>query len=117
MDIYRPTYSEAEVRDAVEHAHNVRSALRRLGLPYGGGNYRTLHRLIAHYGISTDRFDSYRDVGGPRQGLRVPLEDVLVEGSTYKRHDLKRRLYEEGLKERRCELCGQGRSGAGSPCH
>jgi hypothetical protein len=33
---------------------------------------------------------------------------VLVPQSTDHRGHLKRRLYEEGLKERRCELCGQG---------
>lgn len=30
-----------------------------------------------------------------------------MEGSSYARTSLKRRLYAEGLKERRCELCGQ----------
>jgi HNH endonuclease len=33
---------------------------------------------------------------------------VTVENSRYHRGHLKRRLYAEGLKERRCELCGQG---------
>jgi hypothetical protein len=32
---------------------------------------------------------------------------VLVAGSAYSRQSLKRRLFAEGLKERRCELCGQ----------
>lgn len=32
----------------------------------------------------------------------------MVRGSTYGRTNLKRRLFEEGLKERSCELCGQG---------
>jgi hypothetical protein len=31
----------------------------------------------------------------------------LVKDSTYSRTSLKTRLYEAGLKERRCELCGQ----------
>ncbi len=39
---------------------------------------------------------------------RIPLDAILVEGSTYSRSSLKRRLYEAGLKDRRCELCGQG---------
>jgi hypothetical protein len=43
----------------------------------------------------------------------VPLEQVLVEGSNYSRATLKRRLYEVGLKERRCELCGQGETWRG----
>jgi len=35
------------------------------------------------------------------------LEEILVVGSTYQRARLKQRLYEAGLKERACELCGQ----------
>ena len=38
----------------------------------------------------------------------IPREAVLVKGSSYKRASLKRRLYESGLRSRRCELCGQG---------
>jgi hypothetical protein len=37
----------------------------------------------------------------------TPLKEVLVENSSYSRANLKRRLYSEGIKERRCELCGQ----------
>lgn len=38
----------------------------------------------------------------------IPLEEILVEGSTYSRGMLKKRLYSTGVKARRCELCGQG---------
>ncbi len=44
-----------------------------------------------------------------------PLAEVLVRGSTYRRHTLKARLYAEGLKERACELCGQGEQWRGRP--
>jgi hypothetical protein len=37
-----------------------------------------------------------------------PLAELLVEGSTYPRGHLKRRLFAEGIKEPRCEVCGQG---------
>src|SRR3954451_3875077 len=47
-----------------------------------------------------------RRLAGRRR--RRPLEEVLVENSSYSRGSLKARLYAEGLKERRCELCGQG---------
>jgi hypothetical protein len=42
-----------------------------------------------------------------------PLEEILVDNSTYSRSNLKMRLYEEGLKEPRCELCGQGENWRG----
>jgi hypothetical protein len=39
---------------------------------------------------------------------------VLVVGSHYKRPTLKRRLYETGLKQPLCELCGSRRGVAGA---
>jgi transposase-like protein len=39
--------------------------------------------------------------------LRRPLSTILIEGSSFSRWHLKNRLFEEGVKERRCEMCGQ----------
>jgi hypothetical protein len=110
---YRPGYTEAEVRDAVENSRSVAAALRRLGLRSAGGNYRTLKKLIAFYGLSTEHFDPYWRLNGPKMHRRIPLHEVLVEGSTYNRAKLKERLYDEGLKARVCELCGQGETWRG----
>jgi hypothetical protein len=35
------------------------------------------------------------------------IDEVLVENSTYDRKSLKIRLYKSGLRDRKCELCGQ----------
>ena len=45
----------------------------------------------------------------------MPLSAVLVENSRYDRGKLKARLYAESLKERVCELCGQGELWNGRP--
>lgn len=37
----------------------------------------------------------------------MPLEEILRTGRPFSRGALKRRLYDEGYKERRCEECGQ----------
>ena len=106
---YRPTYTREEVEDAVANSRSLSGALRRLGLRPVGGNHRTLHRLIKHYGVATDHLDpnwARRRAGG--RAPKIDLKDILVVGSTYSRDKLKRRLYEAGLKERQCELCGQG---------
>lgn len=74
-------------------------ALRRLGMRAAGGNHVTL---------PTDHFDP---VFAQRRQLRrepTPWELILVEHSTYSRGSLKKRLYASGLKQRACELCGQG---------
>lgn len=91
---------------------SLAQALRRLGLRAAGGNFATLKKLIAHYGISTQHFDPNWSVSRP--GLRIPLADILVEGSLYDRRSLKRRLFDTGLKPRRCELCGQGETWRGA---
>lgn len=43
----------------------------------------------------------------------IPLDDVMVESSSYSRAKLKQRLYDTGLKVRSCELCGQGETWKG----
>lgn len=73
-----------------------------------GGNHVTLRKYIAVWGISTDHFDPEAariEALSRREGR--PLDELLVEGSTVSRGNLKRRLYRTGLKERVCELCGQ----------
>jgi ferredoxin len=96
------------VRDAVARSHSLSEALRTLGLRAAGSNFRTLKRLIERYAISTEHMDPNWVLRGPRPNRKIPLERIMVAGSSYGRDKLKRRLYEAGLKERRCELCGQG---------
>jgi hypothetical protein len=100
-------YTEQKVRDAVASSRSLSEALRKLGLRPAGGNHRTLRKLIARYGISTAHLDPNWALRYERPRRAMPLTEVLVEGSNYNRGRLKQRLYAEGLKQRRCELCGQ----------
>ena len=74
-----------------------------------GGNHRTIRRYAEEvWRIPIDHFDpAAARLAGLRRAA-TPLADVLVVASTYQRAALKERLFAEGLKERRCELCGQG---------
>lgn len=103
-----PGYTEIEVRLAVAQARSYSGALRALGLRPAGGNHATLKRMVVRYGISTAHFDPHTHLLRNLQGPAAPLSELLVEGSTYHRGNLKRRLFAEGLKTNRCELCGQG---------
>jgi hypothetical protein len=103
-----PTYSEEEARQAVARSKSYAETLRGMGMCASGGGTATLRKWIARWGISTAHFDPYAHQRGPRKGKRKPLAEVMVENSTYNRGHLKQRLYDEGLKQPRCELCGQG---------
>jgi hypothetical protein len=100
-------YTEQEAREAIRASRSWAEALRRLGYCPGGSNPAVLKRRAREWAISVDHFDPYAAARGPRKE-RIPLKQILVRGSPYHRAGLKRRLYEEGLKHRICELCGQG---------
>jgi hypothetical protein len=103
-----PSYTEGEARKAIAQSLSYAESLRRLGMCPSGGAAPILKRWAEIWGISTAHFDPD---AARRRGLRhapTPLEEILVEGSTYHRGHLKRRLFEAGIKQRRCELCGQG---------
>jgi hypothetical protein len=114
-----PRFSEQEARTAIAASLTFTEALRRLGMCWSGGNHRTLRKYAELWSIPTGHFDPDAArraalVAAQRQSS-VPLNQVLVAGSTYSRGALKRRLYEAGLKRRACELCGQGETWHGRP--
>lgn len=103
----RAPFPEAEARRAIDTSLCWRDALRKLGYRPAGHNPRTLQKYAALWGISTDHFDPHI---GRRRAARKrvpPLEEVLTKHSSYPRGRLKERLFNEGLKDRRCEICGQ----------
>jgi hypothetical protein len=101
-----PRYTETQARAAIAASLSWSEALRKLGMRPAGGNWKTLQRYAQDvWRISTDHFD--QNAGRRTRHRAQPLEEILVAGSTYNRGSLKRRLYAEGLKQRRCELCGQ----------
>ena len=103
-----PRYSEDEARNAIAAARSWAEALRRLGMCQTGGAQAILRKYAALWNIPTDHFDPYAAVRGSGVHRRRPLEEILVEHSSYSRNHLKERLYEAGLKEPVCELCGVG---------
>jgi hypothetical protein len=107
-----PHYTQDEAAAAVAQARSYSEALRLLGIRPAGGNHRTLKAAVARWQIPTGHFDPN---AGRRAGARqpVPLDQILVEHSSFSRSHLKERLYKAGLKQPRCELCGQGPSWRG----
>jgi transposase-like protein len=106
-----PRFTDRQLRAAIAAARSWAEALRLLGYRSAGGNWKTIQKHAARLRLSTDHFDAHAaSVAGLRRARfrAIPLEDVLVENSTYNRQNLKTRLLSNGLKDPRCELCGQG---------
>jgi hypothetical protein len=103
----RLRYTEDQARAAIAESRSYAEALRWLGMCSTDRNYVTLRKWAATWGIPTAHFDPDAARRKPLQRGPIPLDEVLVEGSTYSRGKLKERLYEAGLKQRACELCGR----------
>jgi hypothetical protein len=103
-----PPFTEPQLRNAIRLALCWRDVLRLVDLGLRGNNTRTVQKYARLWDISTEHFDVAEVKRRANRRRSRPLSDILVEHSSYSRGSLKRRLFEEGLKDRRCELCGQG---------
>lgn len=97
-------WERSNLEPIVKNSNSQRECLIKLGVRAAGGNFKQLLKYVELHGLDISHF---------KQEYRVPnkkieLKEVLVENSTYSRSHLKKRLYNEGLKERCCEMCGQG---------
>lgn len=91
----------------VNESNTFADVLRKLDIRTAGGNFKTLQKWIKYYDIDTKHF--CRDYSHLKKFTKIELDEILIENSNYKStSNLKERLYKEGLKERCCELCGQG---------
>lgn len=90
---------------ACKESYSIAQVLRTLGLIPAGGNYSTINRKIKELNIDTSHFTSQRWSKGKILGPRRPIEELLIFGRTQSDR-LRRRLISSGLKEHRCERCG-----------
>jgi hypothetical protein len=92
----------------INESYSQKEVLEKLGLRCAGGNFNTLRNYIKLYNLDTSHFIKCNNKILNFKN-KIPTEDILIENSNYKNRDnIKKRLYEEFLKERKCELCGQG---------
>lgn len=103
-------YLKENIEPLVLNSKNLTEILVKLNLCTKGNSRDTLKKYIEKYNLSTTHFETVTErnkINGKFK--RIPLTTILVENSQYKTTShLKNRLYDEGLKERKCELCGQG---------
>lgn len=100
-------YKEEVLSILIPQSTSYSDVVRKLGLKPNCGNRKTVKSYIQQYSMDISHFGNYQNNGGNNTG--IPLVEILVKDSTYIwTTTLKNRLYKEGLKERQCELCGQG---------
>jgi len=101
-------WSKELLEEIVYKSTSRKEVLDKLKIRSAGGNFRTLKKYLELYEIKTDHFIKNYDKMVQRNKInKISLENILIENSKFSRFQLKKRLYDEGLRERKCCLCGQ----------
>lgn len=106
----RRTYTDDSFTSAETSSSSWAQVLRKLNLKPGGTTYVQIQLLAKKLELDTSHMrgkawntgDRYRKIAEPR-----PLDEVLVKDRLTQTHHLKKkRLWTEGLLEKRCSSCG-----------
>jgi antitoxin component HigA of HigAB toxin-antitoxin module len=88
----------------VQECNSFKEILRKQGKSISGASVKILKEKLSSYNIS------YHFLTENTIGSKKELSEILVENSSYKSSDLKKRLIAENLKQDVCEICGQTNS-------
>ena len=105
--------SNDELQELLDSSSSYSDAIRRTGLSVTGGHCATLKKRIRQDSLSTDKLDKNRSIFN--SFIPTPLEEILVEHSTFSRHALKKRLVSEGVLDYICSKCGNDGEWEGEP--
>ena len=106
-------YFKENLEPIVKKSKNWAEVLITLNMTTTGGSRETLKKYVKLHDIDISHFET------PQERYKrihsrlvfhhtIPLSKILIKNSTYKNTThLKERLYKEGIKKRKCELCGQ----------
>lgn len=101
-------YNIEKLKQAVADSHSFSQVIRKLGLIVAGGNYKTVKSKIYHENIDISHFTGQGHLKDKTHNwaAKRPLQEVLVENSTYTcSNSLRKRLINEGVFERVCNNC------------
>lgn len=102
-------YKKENLENVVKNSFSFAEVLRKIGLKDMGSNFKTLKKYIELYNLDTSHFRGQtwnKGMSNTDYAAYNKLTDVLNENTNFKSDTLKYRLIREGLKEWKCEKCG-----------
>lgn len=102
------SWTLVELTGAVQKAQSLRQVLISLNLKPAGGNYSQIKKYIQMHQLDTSHFLGKSWNLGRKYAPKphVSLEAILQQKSNFQSYKLKNRLFQAGLKQPVCELCG-----------
>lgn len=101
------TWTDEQLKEAYEVTDSIAGILRILNLAPAGGNYKSIQKHLRRLGLDPKVLSgkAWRK-GSTVPVVRFPLEDILVENSTYSNtSNIRKRLVDEGVFVPECSSC------------
>lgn len=104
----RRSWTDEQLTTAVAESFSYRAVLIRLNLIPAGGNYAQIKQRITVLSLNSEHFKGQGWNAGTKYHTfsRASLDELLTVSSNVQSYKLKLRLYESGLKDPICEICG-----------
>lgn len=99
-------YNLEKIIIIVKESISFAEVFRKLNKSKSGDSYKSFKSFIERNNIDTSHFDPWKN--NRFKNVGNPISYWLKEGTNINSSTLKEKLYKEGLKERKCEKCGQG---------
>jgi len=103
------TIEKEKFQEIVRQNTSLACILRYFNISASNGSYKTLKSRLEQddidYGHIQLGLGSNKGREFPNKRA-IPLEEVMIENSTYNRGHLKRRLLENGMLKNECSICG-----------
>lgn len=100
-------YEKKKFIEIISISKTLSDVARLLEIEPSKGNRDTIKKYIEKYDLDINHFEYL--LGDNSNFIKKDINDILTNKVTYSStNNLKNRLYKEGLKNRKCELCEQG---------
>lgn len=115
LNYFDPFSAKEELEIIIKESVSLREVLTKANLNNkGGASYLKLKKFIKENNINTDHFlgmghsKTINNLNEYNKITKIPIENILVENSTYQTSKLSKRLREEKLLEYKCSKCSLG---------
>lgn len=103
-------YSKEELQNILDNSYSYSDVLHYLGLSINSSNIRLLHLTIYDLNLNEEILNKNRNCNPKyfkkKSNNPISLNELLVDGKIVNTNSLKNKLFKNGLKEEKCELCG-----------
>ena len=99
--------SKEDATEIVKRCNSIADFCREVGWVPRGGNYKIFHKYVKEYGLDTSHFSGIKSNIGNRLNSNKEKSFGEYSKNYYARSStLLKKLIKEGLKEWKCECCG-----------